>query len=131
MSDRISLKRTAIQLVNDCIVIHIEDNADEDYMKQLETDLSRYIRDNRIEDVIIDVSLLMILDKSAFYQLKETAEMIGLLGGRTVFSGFQPGVASALVDLDIDTGDIMTVMTMNDGFEYLRSAGRSDDTHSG
>jgi rsbT antagonist protein RsbS len=44
-----------------------------------------------------------------------------MLGADMVFVGFQPGVASAAVDLGLDLGNIPTAITMDDGFAFLRN----------
>ncbi|MBF0496356.1 MAG: hypothetical protein HQK58_07240 [Deltaproteobacteria bacterium] len=58
--------------------------------------------------------------------------MDSLLGARPVFVGFKAGVASALVDLEVNLDTISTALTMEDGVELLSSYKprwmRPDDT---
>ena len=54
------------------------------------------------------------------YPISST-NMTMMLGAKVVFVGFQAGVASALVDLDVNFGVIPTVVSMEDGFELLQS----------
>jgi hypothetical protein len=49
------------------------------------------------------------------------AKMVALLGARAIFVGFQAGVAAALIDLEVDTKDINSVVTMPDGLAKLAS----------
>ena len=53
-----------------------------------------------VKGTLIDVSQVRVLDSVLYGVLIETAQMIRLLGCKTIFVGFQAGVASALVDLD-------------------------------
>ncbi|MBF0528852.1 MAG: STAS domain-containing protein [Deltaproteobacteria bacterium] len=71
--------------------------------------------------MLLDVSAIRVLDSFTFSILTETAKMVSLLGAKTVFVGFQAGVASALIDLDVDLGNLETAVTLEDAFELLRS----------
>ena len=42
-----------------------------------------------------------------------------MMGAIPVFVGFQPGVASVLVDLDIDFNDMLTAVTTEDAFDII------------
>jgi rsbT antagonist protein RsbS len=120
MSDRVNSTDSTMHIVDQCLVVPVRDNIDEDYMMKLQDDIAANVKNNDAREVIIDVSSMRILDIPVFNLLKKTAHMISVMGSRVVFVGFQPGVASSLVDLDVDFGNIQTVVTMNDGFNYFR-----------
>ena len=73
-----------------------------------------------LRGVIIDVSRVELLDTSLFAVLADTARMAGLLGARIVFVGFQPGVVSALIDMDVPCDHIHSAPTLEDGLQLLR-----------
>lgn len=73
-----------------------------------------------LRGVIIDVSRVELLDTSLFGILADTARMAGLLGARTVFVGFQPGVVSALIDMDAPCDHIVSATTLEEGLRMLR-----------
>jgi len=75
-----------------------------------------------LRGVIIDVSRVELLDFSLFGVLAGTARMAGLLGARTVFVGFQPGVVSALIDMDAPCDDIVSAASLEDGLHMLRAS---------
>jgi len=87
---------------------------------QIQKDILGSIQHNSAKEVIIDVSYISMLDLPLFKILRETAQMVSVLGSGVVFVGFKAGIASALVDLDADFGDIRTAVTMDDGFELLK-----------
>jgi len=68
-----------------------------------------------------------MLDSSAFNFLADTAKMASLLGATTIFVGLQPGVVSALVDLEVEMADVRAVLTMEDGFEQLQNVSSVQD----
>lgn len=73
-----------------------------------------------VRGVVMDMSRLELLDTILFDVLADTARTVGLLGARTVFVGFQPGVVSALIDMDAPCDDIVSARTLEDGLELLR-----------
>ncbi|GAB6038475.1 hypothetical protein JCM15519_30340 [Fundidesulfovibrio butyratiphilus] len=77
--------------------------------------------------LVIDMSRVEMLDSTLFSILSETARMAGLLGARTVFAGFQPGVVSALIDLDVACSDIESALNLEDAFELLRALPTESD----
>jgi rsbT antagonist protein RsbS len=67
------------------------------------------------------------LDTFAFNFFTDTAKMASLLGVSAVFVGLQPGVVSALVDLEVEIPDVRSALTMEDGFEQLRHVSSIED----
>lgn len=74
--------------------------------------------------IVIDVSSVLMLDSATFAMLANTARMLGLLGARVVFVGFQPGVVSTLVDLDVDASGLTTATCLEDALDILNRSPR-------
>ena len=56
--------------------------------------------------------------------------MAALMGARTVVVGLRPGVVSALVELNVDTGNFDTLLDLDDAFalfESLNAVEEDDD----
>jgi hypothetical protein len=53
--------------------------------------------------------------------------MASLLGVSAVFVGLQPGVVSALVDLEVEIADVRAALTMEDAFEQLQNISSIQD----
>ncbi len=96
------------------------DFADEAFMAFKQGILAA-VHGSSLRGVIIDVSRVELLDASMFAILAGTARMAGLLGARAVFVGFQPGVVSALIDMDVPCEDIESAPTLEDGLLMLRT----------
>ncbi|MBW1850873.1 MAG: STAS domain-containing protein [Deltaproteobacteria bacterium] len=121
MNDRTINSAHGMHMVNDCLIVPVTGNFDDAYTLQLQRDLLKNVKIFCTKKVLIDVSSIRILDAFTFSIFKDTAQMILMLGAEVVFVGFQAGVASALVDLDIEFGDIRTAVTIQDGFELFQS----------
>jgi hypothetical protein len=59
------------------------------------------------------------MGSNGFTLLKNTARAITMMGADAVFVGFQPGVASSLVDLDMDLNGIITAVNTEDAFKII------------
>ena len=119
MSERSTLSMINIQSINGCLIVPVTSEVHDDYITLLQKAILEKVKATHAEEVLIDVSAVKFLDSFTFAMLKESAQMVSMLGAYVVFVGFQPGVASALIDLDVKFDDIFTAVTMEDGFELL------------
>ena len=85
----------------------------------LQSDMLELIRGSGARAVIIDLSGLDTIDPEEFAALLRTTEMARLMGALPVLSGLNAGVVSALVDLDVDTGEIEATRTLDGAFAYV------------
>jgi rsbT antagonist protein RsbS len=121
MNDQKVFSALGMHMVNDCLVVQVNGDLDDAYIQKLRQDLLINVKMSYVREVLIDVSNIRVLDAFTFSIFRDIAQMISLLGAGVVFVGFQAGVASALVDLGVELGDIRTAVTMEDGFELLRA----------
>ncbi len=113
--------RIGVHRINDVLIVPVKSELDDDSVKRLQQEVVENARETSLTGALIDMSAVRVLDSFAFSILAETARMVSLLGKKPVFVGFQAGVASALVDLEVDLDGITTALTMEDGLELLRS----------
>lgn len=86
------------------------------------------VRQFRSRGVLIDVTVLDIMDSFAARTLRSIAHMTKLLGAKTVVAGIQPDVAISMVQLGLTLEDTILALDLEDGLSILRSDGaRSDD----
>ncbi|MGE4299091.1 MAG: STAS domain-containing protein [Desulfovibrionaceae bacterium] len=78
------------------------------------------VHGNSIRGVIIDMAAIQMIDSVGFGLLADTARTVAMLGARTVFVGFQPGVVSALIDLGVACEDIVAARELADAMALLR-----------
>ncbi|MBF0211563.1 MAG: STAS domain-containing protein [Desulfamplus sp.] len=133
MGERSVLSMVNIQSINGCIIAPLNSEVHDDYIELFQRAVLEKVKLTCSKDVIIDVSAVKFLDSFTFEMLKESANMISMLGAYVVFVGFQPGVASALIDLDVQFDNIFTAVTIEDGFElleYQKSINMADDDNT-
>jgi len=86
---------------------------------QLRDDLSDRVGRFRSRGVIIDVTVLDVIDSFATRMLREVAHMLKLRGAETVIVGIQPDVAFAMVQLGLTLEGIGTALDLEEGLAYL------------
>jgi len=93
---------------------------------QLRDDLADRVGQSRSRGVIIDVTVLDVIDSFATRTLRAIAHMLKLRGAETVIVGIQPDVAFAMVQLGLTLEGVGTALDLEEGLAYLgRVAGRS------
>ena len=121
MEDVTAFSALGMHMVDNFLVVPINVELHDDYVVRLRKEILEKVTATGAKGVLIDVSVVKIFDGFSFSILADTARMISMLGAEAVMVGIQAGVALALVDLEIDMGDIQTAVTMDDGFDLLRS----------
>jgi rsbT antagonist protein RsbS len=61
--------------------------------------------------VVLDISAVETLDSFFARTVSETAQMVNLMGGRTVIAGMRPAVAVTATQIGLTLGNIETALT--------------------
>ena len=85
----------------------------------LRDDLAAQVSKYRAHGVIIDVTVLDVMDSFATRTLRDLAQMVRLRGAETVIVGIQPEVAFAMVQLGLELGNVATALDLEEGLTLL------------
>ena len=94
---------------------------------QLRDDLSEQAGRFRSRGIIVDVTVLDVMDSFACRTLRSIAHMLRLRGAPLVIVGIQPEVAFAMVQLGLDLG-VKTALDLEEGLVVLRQLTRRGST---
>jgi rsbT antagonist protein RsbS len=94
--------------------------SDEDLV-QLRDALVTQVGKLRSRGVIVDVTVLDVMDSFATRTLRDIAYMIRLRGAEMVIVGIQPEVAFALVRLGLKLEGVTTALDLEEGILYLNN----------
>jgi rsbT antagonist protein RsbS len=86
---------------------------------QLKDELADKVGRLRAEAVIIDVSVVDVVDSFATRMLREIAGATALRGARMMIVGIQPDVAFAMVQLGLTLEGIATALDLDEGLDLL------------
>jgi len=102
------------------LIASIQDELSDEELVQLRDQLVGKVRQYRSRAVVIDVTVLDIMDSFAARTLRAIAHMTKLLGADTIVVGIQPDVAMSMVQLGLTLEGIVVGMDLEDGLSMLR-----------
>jgi rsbT antagonist protein RsbS len=103
----------------DCLIASVQAVLSDADLLQLRDDLADRVGQFRSRGVIIDVTVLDVIDSFATRTLRAVAHMLKLRGAETVIVGIQPDVAFAMVQLGLTLEGIGTALDLEEGLAYL------------
>ena len=106
----------------DVLIASVQDALADADLIALRDDLLQSVGRFRSRGVIVDVTVLDVLDSFSCLTLRELVEMVRLKGAVTVVAGIQPEVAFAMVQLGLTLGDTATVLDLEEALVYLEDA---------
>ncbi len=97
----------------------------------LRDELARRVGRFRSRGVVVDVTVLDVMDSFAARTLRSIVHMVKLRGAETVVVGIQPEVAFAMVQLGLTLEGVATALDLEEGLAYLdqRLKGDGRDKH--
>src|SRR6266487_2549528 len=103
----------------DYLIASIQSILSDKDLVQLRDDLAERVGQFRSRGVIIDVTVLDLIDSFATRTLRAIAHMLKLRGAQTVIVGIQPEVAFAMEQLGLTLEGIGTALDLEEGLAYL------------
>ena len=104
----------------DVLIASIQSHLGDRDLLQLRDDLAEKVGRFKSLGVIIDVSILDVMDSFATRMLSTIADTTRLRGAETVVVGIQPEVAVAMVQLGLTLDGIPTALDLEEGLELLK-----------
>ncbi|MBO8158546.1 STAS domain-containing protein [Thermosyntropha sp.] len=105
--------------IYDCLVVPIQIELDDTTVEKIQKQILSEIENNDVKGVIIDVSMVDIIDSYISYTLSETATMARMMGCYTVLCGIQPQVALTLAQMGVNIKGIYYAMNLENALEIL------------
>ncbi|NJB69428.1 rsbT antagonist protein RsbS [Desulfobaculum xiamenense] len=122
MYDAQATPQLGMHVVDGVLMVQTPDDFGDETFKEIRRMVLNKVYAMSIRGVLIDVSTIRMIDSIGYGLLADTARTVTLLGAKIFFVGFQPGVVSSLIDLEVDCNDILTAQNSNDALAQLRPA---------
>lgn len=116
-----------LQITYGCLVVTIQVEISDEAMLEIQTEILEKVSQTGVKGVIIDLAGVDILDSFLAQAFLDTGRMASLLGASTVIVGIKPELVSALIDLGLEFKDILTAMTLEQGFQKLRPIAKPEE----
>jgi rsbT antagonist protein RsbS len=113
--------RVPILKQGDFVIASIQSALTDGDLIQLRDDLASHVGKYRSKGVIVDVTVLDVMDSFATRTVRDLAHMVRLRGARTVIVGIQPEVAFTMVQLGLELGNVATALDLEEALDLLRN----------
>jgi len=118
---RHAIMRVPILKQGDFVIASIQSALTDGDLVMLRDDLASHVGRYRSKGVIVDVTVLDVMDSFATRTVRDLAHMVRLRGARTVIVGIQPEVAFAMVQLGLELGNVATALDLEEALDLLRN----------
>lgn len=88
----------------------------------LQDELTARVQKERARGVLVDISMLEVVDSFIGRMLANLAAMTRLLGAETVVVGMRPPVAITMVELGLTLQNVRTALDVERGMSLLRDS---------
>jgi rsbT antagonist protein RsbS len=120
-------QRIPILKVGRVLVVPVQVDMDDQTVIGLQERILSELERTGARGVLIDISLLEMVDSFIGRMLSDIAAMARIMDARTVVVGIQPAVAITLVELGLELRGVDTVLNVDEGIKLLRSEFGADD----
>jgi len=111
----------------DYLIASIQSELSDADLLKLRDDLVMRVSEFRSRGVIVDVTVLDVMDSFATRTLRSMAHMIMLRGAETVIVGIQPEVAFSMVQLGLKLEGVTTALDLEEGMDLLNKRIKGDN----
>jgi len=120
-------QRIPILKVGRVLVVPVQVDMDDQTVIGLQERILAELERTGARGVLIDISLLEMVDSFIGRMLSDIAAMARVMDARTVVVGIQPAVAITLVELGLELRGVDTVLNVDEGIKLLRDEFGADD----
>lgn len=113
--------RAAILRQNEVLIVSVQGSMTDADLVQMREQLAADVRRFRSTGVVVDVTMLDVMDSFAVRTLRGIAQMVKMLGAECVVVGIQPDVAFSMVQLGLTLEGTVTALDLEDGLNELRA----------
>lgn len=115
------IQRIPILKIRNYLIIPIQIDLDDLSAAQLQKDILQKIDKTGAQGVIIDVSVVEMIDSYLGRILGETARMAALMDAKVVLCGMQPAVAITLVELGLSLEGVHSALNLEGAITMMEN----------
>jgi rsbT antagonist protein RsbS len=108
MSDNISVLK-----VKDVLMVTMPPDPDDSTIMALQEKVLAAMEEHSSKGLVLDISSVETLDSFFVRTVTETAQMVTLMGGRTIIVGMRPEVAVTAIQMGLRLGRMETALTVD------------------
>src|SRR5205814_6073054 len=114
----------SVILVRNLLMVTMPADPDDATISTLQQRILSAMEQHEAKGVVLDISPVDTLDSFFARTLSETAQMVGLMGGRTIIAGMRPAVAVTATQIGLTFGNIETALSVDRALDLVASKPR-------
>jgi rsbT antagonist protein RsbS len=115
--------------VREILIVTVPSDPDDSTVGALQEQILMKLEQHQAKGVVLDISAVETLDSFFARTVAETAQMIGVMGGRTIVVGMRPAVAITTTQIGLALGRIETALTIDRALDRVTLQSDSPDEH--
>lgn len=129
MNDVFTDRRIPIIKIGDYLIVSIQVDMHDRLAIDLQAQILEEISKTGAKGVLIDISVLEMVDSFIGRMLSGMASMAAIMDASVVIVGMQPAVAITLVELGLEMPNVETALNMEKGIEMVEKNVKLRNTH--
>ena len=117
----VEIQRIPILKVKEYLIVPIQIDLDDLSASRLQGDILKKIDSTGAHGVIIDISVVEMVDSYLGRIIGETARMAALMDASVVISGMQPAVAITLIELGLELHEVYSALNLESAIDMLEN----------
>lgn len=105
--------------VRDVLLVTMPADPDDSTISELQNGVLNAMERHAAKGVVLDISAVETLDSFFARTVSETAQMVMLMGGRTLVVGMHPAVAVTSTEIGLTFGQIETALTVERALDLI------------
>ena len=109
----------SVMSVRGVLLVTVPADPSDQTISSLQDEVLSAMDRTRAKGLILDIATVEVLDSFFARTLSETAQMVTLMGGRTVITGMRPGVAITATELGLHMQNASTALNVDLALDQL------------
>jgi len=111
--------------VRNLLLVTMPPDPDDPTVSALQAKVLDAMERHQAAGVLLDISQVETLDSFFARTVSETAQMVTLMGGRTIIAGMRPAVAITATQIGLTLGNIETALTVDRALDMTTQGPKS------
>lgn len=105
--------------LRDVLLVTVPSDPDDGTVSMLQEQVLQSMERHEARGLVLDISTVETLDSFFARVISETADMVELMGGRTVIAGMRPSVAITITQLGLGLGGTLASLDVDRALDML------------
>ncbi|HEX4646397.1 MAG TPA: STAS domain-containing protein [Verrucomicrobiae bacterium] len=105
--------------VRDLLMVTMPPDPDDPTVSALQDKVLHAMERHEAKGVVLDISAVETLDSFFARTVSETAQMVAMMGGRTIVAGMQPAVAVTATEIGLVFGNVETALNVDRALDMV------------